>query len=299
MNKKYLFPILIALGAMLGVGCKPIYSEQTFAEYTDCVVYALDGYTNKDVITDYGRINIIGDASTGYYRLELRDFRLTPDGNVCWADVRGLTQYLKETTNEQGEVTALNYVCFNKEGDTYADGDMSVENLRLGWLSTVYWGKFTSDNGRYRIWMLPREVETYANRNEIVNSEGQTILENSLHPRYSFDLNVYNSTATIRANGVVFPVDTSGGSDHKRIDIRELVLDVLPVTFDDKGFSINVDKVDGVYSDGTRGSYEITDFRCSFAADYDGERTASFNLREVATDTKINVTITLDYYRNN
>lgn len=294
MNK-FILPILLIIASLFGSGCKPVESDRDFAEYTDCVVYAYDSRNSTGIATDFAKYKVTGNVVSGYFSLDLTDIKLTPSSNVRWAKVNGLVQYLQQTTNEQGEVTDVRYACFNKEGDTFADGDMTVSDLRFGWLTTIFWASFKSENGNVRVWSLPRVVEMYGNRNLITNANNEELIENSLSPRYDMEFNVHNSTVTFRTSGVTYPVDA--GDYRQSFRMREMVWDALPVAYDDKGISINIDKFEAVYTDGERGKYEITNFRGRFDADYDGEHKCAFDIKNVATGVKIHVETTFDYYR--
>lgn len=289
--KNYLLIPLIAIGLFAGA-CKAVDPIQEFAEYENCVVYSTDSSTGEGIATDYARINVTGDMTSGLFSLEFVDFKLTPAANVATAKVKGLMQYFRDVTDEHGQTKDILYTYFYKEGNTYADGDMQVANLKFGWLSTVYWGSFTSDNGRIRVWTLPRDVETYANLNVIVNERGDSLYENALTPRYNVEINTAASTVTFRASAVKLPADKS--QPHTKFDFRTLVWENLPARFNEKGFTIDKPEFSFV---GDNGKFTVTDFHCTFSADYDGERTLEYTIRSEASGETLRVKTTLDYFK--
>lgn len=282
---------MIAVGLLAGA-CKAIDPEQDFAEYENCVVYSYDSSTGDGVATDYARINVTGDMASGLFSLEFVDFKLTRNGNVATAKVNGLMQYLHDVTDEQNQTKDVLYTYFYKEGNTFAEGDMQVANLRFGWLSTVYWGSFTSDNGRVRVWTLPREVETYANRNSILNERDDQLSENALSPRYMVEINTHASTVTIRATGVKLPADVQ--EPHTKFEFRNLLWENLPVRFNDRGFTIDKPTFSFVSDNGR---FTVTDFRCTFCADYESERTLEYTIHSEASGETLRVKTTLDYFK--
>jgi len=290
--KTYLLLPLVLLGLLAGA-CKAIDPTAEFAEYTDCVVYAHDYTTGTGIATDYATIKVTGDVASGYFSLDFMDFKLAAHDNVRSAKVNGLLQLLQDKKDEQSGQTEVLYTFFRKEGDAYADGDMTVADMRFGWLSTVYWASFKSDNGRIGVWSLPREVEMYANRNTIVDARGDSHYENAIHPRYDMEFDVNNSTVTFRAAAVKYPMSSHTTTT---FDFSSLTWEALPVVFDEHGFTITKDEFSPV-TNGERGQYVIKDFRCDFAADYDGERKAQFTITRVSDGATLKVTTNFDYFR--
>lgn len=286
MKTYFLLP-LVLIGLLAGA-CKEIDPTQEFAEYKNCVVYARDVASGTGIATDYATIKVTGDVATGYFSLDFIDFKLAAHDNVCSAKVDGLLQYLQNKTDENGETTEVLYTFFRKEGDAFADGNMTISDLRFGWLSTVYWASFYSDNRRIRVWSLPREVEMYANRNSVGD-----LTENAIHPRYDMEFDVTNSTVTFRATAVKYP---SNAQKPESFDFPNLTWEALPVEFNERGFTITKDEFTPLVG-GERGQYVIKDFRCNFEADYDGERKAEFSITRVATGQTLRVTTYFDYFR--
>lgn len=289
MKKLFLLP-LIALGAVIN-SCGPVETSVDVGQYSNVVVYSSGG-----AVTDYSKITISGDMSTGYYSIKFSDFRLQPDGNLCEASVSGLTQYLKDDTDINGEEQAL-YTFFKTDDNTNSQGDVAIKSLNFGWLSTVYWGTFIADENQ--VWCLPRRVQTYANRNYITDSNGDTDQDISTCPRYDLNLSVndiQNSKLTVNATNVVYPTpETSTGSE-KTFKFQSMVWNELPIIFNRTGFSVA--KTDfSPTTDGQQGKFEITDFTLTFDVSYEGTRQATFDITHVESGKKIHVVTQLYYNR--
>lgn len=289
MKKLLLFLLpLLALGS-----CKPIDPVRTVEEYKNVFVYSYDTQTNTGYASDFASIEVKNDMTSGYFMLGLNDFKLAENLPVRSSTVSGLVQYLDEEFGENGEVTGYNYTFFSTQGQAYYSGDLSVFDLRFGWLSTVYWGSFMSDGGRYRLWVLPRETQMYANRNTIVNSRGDSIRENAIHPRYDLEFNVAAGTVNLRGEGVML---TYSESEHKFFDIRQLTFPNVPVDFNASGFTARVNKMNPVVN-GSRDEYELTDLELRFNTDFDGQRVAEYTLRRLSDNETVKVISYFDYFR--
>lgn len=287
--KLFLLPAAV-LGLLAGA-CKPIDPVRDFAEYTDCVVYAYDSSTGTGVATDYAKITVKGDMTSGLFSLELADFKLTENGPVATATVGSMTQMLKDVTDSVNNTTQVLYTYFSKQGNASADGGFSVSDLKFGWLSSVYWAEFYANN-TIRVWSLPRTVETYAGRNDVINERGDSLLEQAIHPRYDFDINTSASTVSLHGSGITLP--SSKDEAATAFVFRNLNWDNIPVSFNDRGFTAYKPEI-RFFSD--EGEFIVSDFVCSFDANYDGERKATYTIKSVATGETLSVTTRFEYYR--
>lgn len=290
MKKLLLLPVV---AFALFSSCKPIDPVQDFDEYTNCVVYAHNSSTGEGVATDFARISVSANMASGLFTLDFADFKLSPEGNVVGARIDGLQQYLKDVRDEQGNTTDVLYTFFNKEGNTYCEGDMPVSDLRFGWLSTVYWCSFTSD--RTKVWSLPREVQTYANKTVVLTILGDTVATKPTPARFDVEINASAKTASFRGSAVVYPAQSDG--QEKVFSFRSLAWNNLPIVFDERGFSVA--RMDFMpETDGRAGDFKIENFTCRFDADYDNQRYAEFDITHVADGKKVHVTTYFDYFRN-
>lgn len=289
--KKLLFLPIAAL--LIAGACKPIDPIQKYDEYRNCVVYAEDTISGSGVATDYAGINVSADMTTNLFSLEFIDVKLAPEASLCNFTVSGLQQYMQDVKDEQGNTADLLYTFFNTQGAAYTDG-LSVRNFRFGWLSTVYWCHFTSD--RTRVWMLPREFQTYANKNVITDPRDNQFTENSIRPRYDIRLNTSNNTVTIAATGVTLPSQNSEAE--KVFKFRDYKWENLAVEYDKNGFRVRGCDF-APLTDGVRNKFKITDFSLHFDADYAGTHEARYYITEVADpENKIYVVTTLGYNRD-
>ncbi len=284
--------LLLPLVALLLGSCKPIDPVREMNEYKNVVVYSHDLNNNTGIATDYASITVKGDFSSGYYMLELNDFKLAENQPLRSSTVGSLIQYLADEKDPNGIDTQYKYTYFETKGVASYSGDLQVINLKFGWLSTVYWGSFIGDGAQYQVWMLPRRVQTYANRNTIVNVRGDSIPEKAIHPRFDIEFDVNSSTATFTASSITLPYSASTGS---QFNIRDFVWPSLPIVYNAKGFTIDVP----VFRPRTAAGndlYEITDLHCSFEADYDGERSVEYNLTRLSDGETIHVLSYFDYF---
>lgn len=288
MKKLLFLPIaLLILGA-----CKPIDPVQEYNEYSNCVIYAEDTISGIGVATDYARINVSADMSTNLFSLEFTDVKLAPEASLNNFTVSGLQQYLQDVKDEQGNTTDLLYTFFNTQGAAYTDG-LPVRNFRFGWLSTVYWCHFASD--RTRVWSLPNDVQTYANKNTVTDAHGDTHYENAIRPRYDIYFNTSDNTVTVSATGVTLPSTTQA---EKVFKFRDYKWEKLAVQYDKNGFRVNSCDFSPL-TDGVRDRFKITDFSLHFDADYGGTHEARYYITEVADpENKIYVVTTLGYNRD-
>ncbi len=286
--------LLLILLPLLALGsCKPIDPIRELEEYRNVVVYSYDTQNGTGCASDFASITVKNDMTSGYFILELNDFKLADALPVRSTTVNGLVQMLDEEFSESGEVTGYNYTFFSTQGMASYSGDMSVFDLRFGWLSTIYWGSFLSDGGRYRVWMLPRETGMYANRNTIVNMRGDEIKENAIHPRYELEFNVAAGTVALRGEGIML---TYSETEHQFFDIRQLNITGIPVDYTPSGFVARVAKKSPIIN-GKSGEYELTNFELRFDTDFDGQRVAEYTLRRLSDDETVKVTSYFDYFR--
>lgn len=288
--KKYLLPLCAAL--LAATSCSKIDTQQDMNEYTDCIVYSADTQTGTGCLSDYASIKVTGDMATQYYALDFNDFQFYQGDRLRSARVGNLVQFVQDKTDDNGNLEDIYYFFFKQQQNTSVSGDFSVKDMRMGWLSTIYWLSFTSDDGRYQVWSLPRRVQMYANRNFIRGPHGNND-ENAISPRYDMSFDVANSTVTIKGSGVKYPVDQTEPS--KSLDFRQVTWPDLPAEFNDKGFTINVDEFIPTVN-GSTDDYVITNFKASFEANYEGKRECSFSLTSRKTGLKLYVTSTFDYY---
>lgn len=268
--------------------CSKIDPIEEKAEYTDCVTYAVDTLTNIGVATDYTKINVSADATTMLFSLKFSDLKLQPNAALQTVTVSGLTQYLKDVVNPYDGETDYLYTFFSTNA-AYTDG-ISIRNFKFGWLSTVYWCTFTSDS--HRVWILPKKVQTYANRNLIINSRGDSIHENAIHPRYDFEINTGNETISFNGMGVTFPTTNQATGN---IEFRnQYSVSGIKIQYTPTGFTASAAELMPV-TDGETGKYKILDFHLQFDADYDDEREARYKLVNVATRDTVHVTTRFGY----
>ncbi len=282
------------LPVLLLGSCKPIDPIRELEEYKNVVVYSYDTENNTGYASDFATITVKNDLTSGYFILGLTDFKLAENLPVRSSTVNGLTQMLDEEFDENGQIVDYNYTFFTTQGQASYSGDLSVFDLRFGWLTTVYWGSFSSDSGRYRVWMLPRETQMYANRNTIINMRGDAITENAIHPRYDLEINAQANTVSLRGEGVML---TYSEVEHQFFDLRQITIPDIPVNFLASGFTAKVNKVSPI-TNGRRGEYEITDLEMRFDTDFDGQRIIEYTMRRIADDETIKVTSYFDYFRN-
>ena len=287
--KKYL--LLPAIILALLAACKPIDPVDELNTYNDCVVYSIDTITGVDVATDFARIKVTADMSVELFTLGFVDFKLQPEANVQNINVKGLTQYLKDVKDPEDGSTDYLYTFFKSEGQANTDG-ASVRDLRFGWLSTVYWCTFAS--GQNRVWSLPHDVQIYANRNVIVNGEGESILENSLHPRYDMVINTSEKTISLTGLLVKFPSSTDAAKPATKFDFREIKLENIPVRFNAKGFIATSAEISPV-TNGLRDKFKSTDFTLIFDVAYEGDHRATFKITDLETGETLSVTSTFGY----
>lgn len=288
---KNLLPLILPI-LLLG-SCKPIDPIRELQEYKNVVVYSHDTQTNTGYISDFASVTVKNDMTSGYFILGLTDFKLAENLSVRSSTVNGLSQLLDEEFDENGEIVSYNYTFFSTQGQASYTGDLSVYDLRFGWLTTVYWGSFSSDSGRYRVWMLPREIQMYANRNTIVNMRGDSIKENAIHPRYDLEFNVQAKTVSLRGEGVML---TYSEGEHKFFDLRQVTFPNIPVDYTASGFTARVGKMVPV-TNGQRGEYEVTDLEMRFDTDFDGQRVVEYTMRRIADGEIVKVTSYFDYFR--
>ncbi|MBD5425825.1 MAG: hypothetical protein HDR45_06495 [Bacteroides sp.] len=291
--KKLFATLLPALFLM--VSCQPIDPVREMEEYTDVVVYSHDVYTQSGYASDCASLKVKGDYSTGYFLLELNDFKLAENMPLKSSTVGNLIQYLDENKNSSNEIIGYNYTYFKTEGIASYTGDLQVIDLKFGWLSSIFWGSFISDAAQYKVWFVPRKVQMYANRNTIINLRGDSIAEKAIRPRFDLEFDVDKQTASISASAVTLPVSTSTG---EQFDIRSMTWPSLPLVYNEKGFTIDVASFHPT-TDGVSDKYIITDFRCNFEVSYDGTRTIDYTLTRVADNVAIHVTSQFDYFRQN
>lgn len=289
---KKLFASLLPALFMLA-SCQPIDPVREMNSYQDVVVYSHDIFSDTGVATDCASMKVKGDFSSGYFLLELNDFKLAEHLPLKSSTVSGLIQYLDENKNSSGDVTGYNYTYFKAEGVASYTGDLQVMDLKFGWLSTVFWGSFLSDGAQYKVWFVPRKVQMYANSNKIINMRGDEIPEKAIRPRFDMEFDIAAQTATFTASAVTLPVSTSTG---EQFDIRNMTWPSLPLVYNEKGFTINVDRFSPV-TDGSSDKFVVSDFRCNFEVDYDGKRTIEYTLTRVADNVAIRVTSNMDYFR--
>lgn len=287
MKKRFFLPIL-ALGLLIN-SCGPIDPVTEVGEYSNVVVYS-----SRGVVTDYSKISISGDMSTGAFSFTLSDFKVSPDGELCNVKIPNLTQYVKDGKDIDGNYEEY-YTYFKQGESTLSQGNVPVSNFYFGWLSTVYWGTFMS--GEDNLWCLPRRIQTYANRTDIVDEEGKSDLENSLRPRYDLNLtisDIEHSTLSVNATSVVFP--TPGSDTEKIFKFKSMMWESLPIIFNRGGFSVARMNFTPVI-DNQKGNFEITDFTLRFDVSYEGTREASFYITHVESGRKIHVTTKLGFHR--
>lgn len=285
--------LLFLLPLVIVGSCKPIDPIRELEEYKNVVVYSHNTQNNTGYASDFASITVKNDMTSGYFILGLNDFQLAENLPVRSSTINGLMQYLDEEFSESGEVTGYNYTFFSTKGQASYTGDMSVFDLRFGWLSTVYWGSFLSDGGRYRVWMLPRETRMYANRNNIVNMRGDVITENAIHPRYDLEFNVQAGTVTLRGEGIML---TYSQTTHEFFDIRQLTLPDIPINYRASGFTAGAAKITPVVN-GRTDEFELTNFDLRFDTDFDGQRVAEYTLRRISDNETVKVTSYFDYFR--
>lgn len=281
-----LFPALMILGS-----CKPIDPVREMNEYKNVVVYSHDLNTNTGIATDYASVTVKGDFSSGYFMLGLNDFKLAENQPLRSSTVGNLIQYLADEKDATGNNVTYKYTYFKTQGMASYTGDLQVIDLKFGWLSTVYWGSFIGDGAQYKVWFLPRRIQTYANRNTIVNVRGDSIAEKAIHPRFDIELDVNSSTATFTASSITLPYSTSTGS---QFNIREMVWPSLPIVYTPTGFTIQADSFRPRTAAGND-IYEITGLRCRFDADFDGERSVEYILTRLSDGEAIKVLSYFDY----
>lgn len=288
--KKYLLPVCFAALAL--ASCSEVDTTQDLDEYTDCVVYSHDTQTNSGCLSDYANIEITGDMATLYYQVALNDFKLADGAPLVSADVSRLVQFVKDETDDQQNLVDIYYYFFHQQDNSVVTGDMEVKDFHMGWLSTVYWLSFTSDNGRYKVWSLPRRVQLYGNRNTVQSKYGNTT-ENAISPRYDLSFDVQNSTITLKATGVKYPVDITDPS--KSLEFRSAQWTDIPVTFTESGFKFSESEVSARF-DGSDEEFYVTNMSGSFDSDYDGKRSMKFTLNNRKTGMLYVVTTEFDYY---
>ncbi len=289
--KKYLVPICAAM-ALAFASCSEVDTTQNLNDYSDCVVYAHDTIAGTGCLSDYARIKITGDMVTLYYQVDLDDFKLSEGAPLTSAKVSRLMQFMKDETDDQGNINDIYYYFFKQQENTIVEGDMPMKDMKLGWLSTVYWLSFTSESGPYKVWSLPRRVQMYGNRNLIKSSYGNNE-EKAISPRYDLSFNVQKSTVTIKATGVKYPVDNTDPS--KSLEFRQIQWNDMPATFTATGFTVNAPEVD-VRVDGSADEYTVTNMTGSFDADFDGKRSFTFTLRSKKTGMQLVITTEFDYF---
>lgn len=282
---------LLLLPAFMLASCEPIDPVVEMNKYNNVVVYSHDINSNTGIATDNASITVKGDYSSGYYMLELTDFKLAEGQPLRSSTISGLTQFVSDEKDNAGN-TQYKYVYFKTQGMASYSGDLQVIDLKFGWLSTIYWGSFIGEGAQYKVWMLPRRVSTYANENTVVNVRGDSIVEKAIHPRFTIELDVEHSTATFSTSSLTLPYSTSEG---KQFNIREMVWPSLPVVYNANGFSIAVESFKPQTADGND-KYEISHLACSFDADYDGKRTLSYIITRLSDGEALNVTSYLDYF---
>ncbi|MCM1310276.1 MAG: hypothetical protein NC301_04510 [Bacteroides sp.] len=286
--KKLLY--LSAAALTLLASCKAIDPTQDLEEYDDCVVYAVDTITGDGIATDYAKINLTGDMSTGLCNLEFVDLKLQPDAEVQTVRVNGLQQYMQDERDQAGNVTDILYTFFKTEGPAYTSG-LNVNNLRFGWLSTVYWCHFTSE--RVRVWSLPEKFQTYANYNKITGNHVDQ-LENSICPRYDMKINTSAKTVTFNAKGVTLPAQNTEAE--KVFKFREYDLENIKIDFNKNGFTASVAELSPV-TDGVSNVFKITDLILKFEVDYSGVHELEYDITHLTSNTKIHVKTQLSYNR--
>lgn len=289
--KKYLAPVFVAV-ALAFASCSEVNTTQDLNEYRDCVVYAHDTIAGTGCLSDYANIKITGDMATLYYQVDLNDFKLSEGSPLTSAKVSRLVQFVKDETDDQGELKDIYYYFFKQQENTVVAGDMPLKNFNLGWLSTVYWLNFTSESGPYKVWSLPRRVQMYGNRNLVKSIYGNNE-EKAIFPRYDLSFNVQKSTVTLKATGVKYPVDNTDPS--KSLEFRQIQWLDIPATFSETGFSLKASEVE-VRVDGSSDEYTVTNLSGSFDADFDGKRSITFTLRNKKTGLQLVITTEFDYF---
>lgn len=297
--KKTLFSLL-GFCAILS-SCSGIDALRELETYSDYVVCSYDNGTQTAYASDYAKYSVKGDLTTGYYMLTVEDVPLY-DGAVFRSDTLScLNQYFETTQADSEDSTTVRYTYFVKESSTYQSGDLNLNELRFGWLSTIAWMTGEAEDGRYSLWSLPPTVKAYANRNTVVGPNG-TLYENAISPLYKVTFNTSASTVTVKAAGVKYPVDDTDPS--KTVSIASLTWENLPIEYTDFGFTSSVAEFTPTITGkiGTTeiqsGDFTIKNFHLYFPADYDTQRYATFTLTQKSTGLQLKVTTYLDYYLN-
>lgn len=286
--KKLLY--LSASFLTLLASCKAIDPTQDLEEYDDCVVYAIDTISGEAIATDYAKINITGDMSTGMCNIEFVDLKLRPNSELQTVKVTGLQQYMQDERDDAGNVTDILYTFFNTQGAAYTNG-ISIRNLRFGWLSTVYWCHFTSES--VRVWSLPDEFQTYANYNRI-SGDHVDLTENSICPRYDVEINTSAKTVSFNAKGVTLPSQDTEAE--KIFKFREYDLEDIKIEFNKNGFTAAIAEL-YPETDDKRNEFKITNLTLNFEVDFSGTHDLEYDITHLASNTKIHVKTQLSYNR--
>lgn len=289
--KKYILTLAAAAATLAFSSCKKIDTIEELNHYDDCISYATDTITGAGVASDFGSITVLGDLATGMYSLKLNDFMLHAGEAAGSSTLSNLPQFMADVKNEQGEIVGADYFFFKYQKSTYKSGTMDVTDFRFGWLSSVYWLRFTA--GPCRVWAIPARQALYAVRNEVASIYPGPNIEQAIHPKYTASINTAESTVTFKATGVKYPVDNT--DPHKSIDIRSLEWPSLPIEFNEKGYTVSVDEFHPVI-DGKTDEWVIRNFRAGIETDFDGKKYARFTMAR--TDGSLTLRVITDFSYN-
>lgn len=296
---KKILCILAAAAAVLTSSCNKIDPVRDMAEYTDYVVCSYDNALQSAFASDYANFKIKGDMTTGLYTLVVGDVPLYEGSPLRTDTLSRLIQFMENKQPGNADTTKVRYMFFQKQPSTRQSGDLQLNKMRFGWLSTQAWFTAEAQDGRYSLWSLPQTVRTYANRNTI-SGPGGTIDEISLSPRYDVRLNTASSTVTFKATAVKYPVDVTDPS--KTLSIASMTWENLPVKYTAGGFTAAsaefVPRITGKIgsTEIADGDFVISNFHCTFAADYGSPRTLSFVLYQKSTGLQLSIGTDLEYY---
>lgn len=297
--KKYAVYLSGGLALLSAAACKGIDPIHELGEYNDYVVCSYDNEQQTACAGDYARYRVKGDITTGYYTLTVEDIQLF-DGDKLRSDTLSrLVQYFNDQNPDNPDDKTVRYTFFTQEASTRQQGDLKLNKLRFGWLSTQAWLTGEAFDGRYSLWSLPKSVRMYANET-VVGGPGGEITENYLSPRYDMRFNTAASTVTFKATGVKYPVDIEDPG--KTLSIASLTWADLPVKYTPTGFTISVDsftpQITGKIgsTDIKEGDFKISNFDCTFGADYDSPRRVRFVMNQESTGLQLVVTTKLDYF---
>lgn len=297
--KNLLFPLSL-LGAALGLGaCSGVDPIREYESYEGYVVCSYDNEQRTAHVTENAKFAVKGDLTNGTFQLNIQNIPLFDGAPLRCDTVSRLIQYFETTQPDSDDTTSVRYAFFTLEQSSRQSGDLELGKMRFGWLSTQAWFTAETADGRYGLWSVPRSVRMHANTNAISGPYGET-QENAISPRYDLEINATTMTAQMTATAVKYPVDVT--DTKKTVSISSMTWKDMPMRPTAEGFTCSLEEftpeITGKIgtTDIKPGDFVIRNFSLKFAANYEGERKASFELHQKSTGMTLAIGSRFDYY---